>query len=342
MDFYKKKLLPLTLGILTFLKSYGTISGLEQDELYVETGEENDFDDTIQSPWEEFYESVGPVNIGLMIAFSAILTALGPECLYFYAVRYGSEVTEMRKYLKENFPPADGVFEPKYIQRQEGNMWCWISVIQGILKKQYNCDLSQENVYSLTHNNKKPRYFESLRCKETKSQVDSDGLIAKSCDQVLVPLTKKIKENGLYPYDVQISHNENDNSPFTKEDYKKMIKHLINHFGSCFGISDPIRAQKNKGHMVLLSDYDDVSETLTFEDPASVQRYQVSLDKYCELCNSGFGDFSDVKTADGEDRGVILRIIGFTEDCNKGGNWQIGFDLKGANAVHNNVEMLKK
>ena len=323
MKFLKKSLLSLALSGLTFMSSCGAPScQAMSDTCYAPTVLDYLFPSTNQ------VAETSPSFVYLLFSSKKFWIAAyfagrwGYTFFKIYFKNYKDKQAYM-KTLQEN--SCGEITKPVYIQRQEGPYWCWIATIQGIINKiKPGNGLSQEEIYELTHNGKKPAYFEFNRSNVNLDQPeeDDDSLQArydKNYARVLAKISDKLNTGEKKLYSFQVF----DMTEHTAEDYKKIMNLLIDTFGSCFGISDPVAANTTKmPHLVLLCDYDETMKKLTFEEPYYVNRYQLELDKFAQLCESG--------KLKGQQYGLDIEapfclavIIGFTNDIDKSGHYTI-------------------
>lgn len=310
MKFHKKGLLSLALSSLTFLSSCGASSILamkETDSVQKKCSENEQFDKV-----DEFM--VGVLLFPFYVTNSIISV--------FYEIPYAILI-EKPRYLEhlKNISCSE-LSEPKYIKEQEGDAWCWIATIQGILKKlKPDLDLSQEDIYSATHDGKRPWSLKFLRLNFLRPGNHQD---------LLNNVLQKLNNPNLHPFCVVNLNGCKD------KDNEKLIKLLINTFGPCFGIADPVRWSLTElGHVVMLSDYNQDKEILTFEDPALVKSYSIKLDKFAKLCESSFNMALDTENIFNDFGMPIFFVIGFTNDPNKSNCYEVEFDGKNPKLVEN-------
>lgn len=320
MNFQKKGLLSLALSSLTFLSSYGAPSCQAMNETC------SVLDYLIQGA--DSVAETSPSYVYLLLFSSkpvcVFLTALAGKLMsavYNIFKNYKDKQAYI-KFLKEN--SCGEITKPVYIKRQEGPCWCWIACIQGALKKK-GIELSQEKIYELTHNGKKPAFFEFFRNNVGSlynSEEEVDGIQINENKNYAIVLAKMLEKlnigSDLYSFYVL----DADTDDYTREHYKKAMNLLISTFGSCFGTTDPVVANVTKmPHMILLCDYDETSKKLTFEETYFLKRYQVELDEFAQLCKLGKikGQYLD------RDSEFPLKLvaIGFINDVDKSGYYTL-------------------
>lgn len=309
MKFHKKGLLSLALSSLTFLSSCVASSSSAMNEIcYVQQS---------NSESEKFDELDELMAYTIFLPYTSTMLIYWPIYNIEYAIIYRiCNIIFRKEYLKclKDICSIE-CSDSKYIKRQEGPGWCWIATIQGILKKlKPDLELSQENIYSLTHDGKQPAFFEFCR------NVISDGLKYGDCTYLLGKIRKtKFQNDALYPFCI-LSKNPKMKSKYS---YKEIMKMLIKEFGACFGIVNPIVGCWGEFHMVMLSNYDSQTETLTFEDPSFAKKYDIKFDKFAEFCESCFNKEIDWNDPNSNDIFIPFMVIGFTDDPNKSGFFKI-------------------